>query len=102
MPSVDPSRFAIYAALAKKLLVIYGRGDGRSQTGGKNSFKFNGKFYAQVAGTAMGTKMAPNYAILYMADFEQSLLAKPALQPLCWWRFIDDIFLYGRMVAKLF
>ena len=37
-------------------------------------FEFNGDFYRQIKGTAMGTKMAPAYAGLFMADFEQRFL----------------------------
>ena len=35
-----------------------------------NNFTFNGDHYLQVGGTAMGTKVAPSYANLFMADFE--------------------------------
>ena len=45
----------------------------------------------------MGTPMAPNYANLFMDNFEQNLLhdysQKTGLSPLVWFRFIDDIFL---------
>ena len=44
----------------------------------------------------MGTPMAPNYANLFMADFEERLLSeyerKTGLTPLVWFRFIDDVF----------
>ncbi len=33
-------------------------------------FRFQGDFYLQVKGTAMGSKMAPNYACLYVGVFE--------------------------------
>ena len=32
----------------------------------KNNFEFNGEFYHQLSGTAMGTKLAPSYANLFM------------------------------------
>ncbi|XP_033095473.1 uncharacterized protein LOC117100033 [Anneissia japonica] len=32
-----------------------------------NYFTFNGKYYLQTKGTAMGTKMAPSYANIFMA-----------------------------------
>ncbi len=35
-----------------------------------NFFRFQDDFYLQVKGTAMGSKMAPNYACLYMGVFE--------------------------------
>jgi len=37
----------------------------------KNNFDFAGKHYLQVGGTAMGTRVAPSYANLFMADFEE-------------------------------
>ncbi len=33
-------------------------------------FRFQDDFYLQVKGTAMGSKMAPNYACLYVGVFE--------------------------------
>ena len=58
-----------------------------------NIFDFNGHFYKQKRGTAIGTKMAPSYAILFMADLEEKLLKASSVSPLVWWRYIDDIFL---------
>jgi hypothetical protein len=57
-----------------------------------NHFTFNGCYYTQVDGTAMGTKFAPNYAIIFMSQYEDGLLRKAELKPMCWFRFIDDIF----------
>ena len=34
-----------------------------------NNFEFNGEHYLQVGGSAMGTRLAPSYANLFM-DFE--------------------------------
>ncbi len=47
----------------------------------KNNFKFNNKTYSQVQGTAIGTRMAPNYAIIFMHMLETSLLNNYPLQP---------------------
>ncbi len=57
----------------------------------KNNFEFNGEHYVQIAGTAMGTKMAPSFANLYMGHFEDQHVYTYPLQPWCWFRFIDDI-----------
>ncbi len=57
-----------------------------------NNFDFNGKHYVQTNGTAMGTRVAPTYANLFMADFEEKYIYTLEKQPLVWWRFIDDIF----------
>ena len=58
-----------------------------------NHFEFNGEFYHQLSGTAMGTKLAPSYANLFMAKFEDKYVYTYPHQPLLWKRFIDDIFL---------
>ena len=39
-----------------------------------NNFTFNGKHYLQIHGTAMGTRMAPSYANLFLAKFETDAL----------------------------
>ena len=57
-----------------------------------NYFEFNGNLYLQKQGTAMGTRMAPNYAIIYMHKIETELLQKTTLKPSFFKRFIDDIF----------
>jgi hypothetical protein len=50
-----------------------------------------GNHYLQINGTAMGTKMAPSYANMFMGDLEERLLLSSLKQPLLWFRFIDDI-----------
>ena len=40
----------------------------------------------------MGTRVAPTYANLFMADFEEKFVYTRDKQPLIWLRFIDDIF----------
>ena len=57
-----------------------------------NDFEFNGEFFLQVFGTAIGTKVAPSYANLVVAIFELLYVYEYKHQPLCWYRFIDDIF----------
>jgi hypothetical protein len=42
----------------------------------KNNFTFNGDHYLQINGTAMGTKMAPSYANIFMGKFEKQLLER--------------------------
>ena len=62
-----------------------------------NAFEFNKKFYLQLFGTAMGTRMAPTYANIFMGHHEANLLENcpTHLKKLvfCFKRFIDDIFL---------
>ena len=64
-----------------------------------NNFEFNGQHYLQVQGTAMGTKMAPAYANMFMGRLEKQLLISVTMRPFSWLRFIDDIdmkWLHGR------
>ena len=58
----------------------------------RNVFEFNSDIYLQTSGTAMGTRMAPTYAIIYMHMQETQLLRSVPLQPFSWLRFIDDVF----------
>ena len=39
-----------------------------------NNFSFNDNHYLQIHGTAMGTKMAPYYANLFLGYFEANVL----------------------------
>ena len=59
-----------------------------------NVFEFDGKVYKQKLGTAIGTKFAPAYANLFMADFETKLLDGSVDKPLVWFRYIDDVFFH--------
>ena len=58
----------------------------------KNNFQFNKQNYLQIGGTAMGTRVAPTYANLFMANLEEKLVSSYKLQPKIWLRYIDDIF----------
>ena len=57
-----------------------------------NIFTFKEKTLKQKRGTAIGTKFAPPYSILFMAALEEEILSKIELEPYLWWRYIDDIF----------
>ena len=37
-----------------------------------NNFEFNGRHYLQIGGTAMGTKVAPSYANIFMGELENT------------------------------
>ena len=49
--------------------------------------------YLQKQDTAMGTRMAPNYAIIFMHSVKQEILKNSKLKPRIWHRFIDDVFI---------
>ena len=57
-----------------------------------NIFQFDEKTFKQVRGTAIGTKFAPPYAILFMADLEEKILSASEKKPMICWRYIDNIF----------
>ena len=58
----------------------------------KNNFSFNGESYIQKHGTAMGTRMAPSFANIFMGKLERDILHQATHKPTIWWRYIDDIF----------
>ena len=58
-----------------------------------NYFEFDQKYYLLNQGTAIGTKMAPSYAILFLDEIESAFLNSVLEKPFTWWRYIDDIFL---------
>ena len=58
-----------------------------------NNFEFNDQHYLQKLGTAIGTRMAPSYANIFMDNLERRLIRNAEFKPHTWWRFIDDIFI---------
>ena len=56
-----------------------------------NMFEHNLSFYKQLRGTAIGTKMASPYAIIFWGDFEERFFSDCDIFSLVWWRYIDDI-----------
>ena len=58
-----------------------------------NIFQFGEQLWQQKIGTAMGTKVAPTYACLFMGWLEGELLKTwSGEKPYLWRRYIDDIF----------
>ena len=57
-----------------------------------NIFQFNEKTLKQLRGTAIGTKFASPYGIIFMGDIEERLLEDIELQSRIWLRYIDDTF----------
>ena len=58
-----------------------------------NNFKFDGKNYLQIGGTAMGTRLAPSFANIFMYHFEEQHVYPYPYKPTLWLRYIDDIFM---------
>ena len=51
------------------------------------------RYFKQLHGTAIGTKFAPLYVILFMGYLEDKILNSLVEKPLVWWCYIDDIFM---------
>lgn len=59
-----------------------------------NYFKFEGDYYIQQKGTAVGSNVAPTYANIVMADLEEHMVyvSHHFGSVMKWWRYIDDVF----------
>ena len=57
-----------------------------------NTLSFNDKYHLQTIGTAMGTKMAPAYAIIFMESVGKNFSSFP-LKTTVYYRYIYDIFM---------
>ncbi|MCP4473778.1 MAG: hypothetical protein GY821_04275 [Gammaproteobacteria bacterium] len=55
-------------------------------------FMANSKWYHQTEGAAMGGRLSPLVADLFMCEFEEKLLSLTQKKPLIWWRYVDDVF----------
>ena len=69
-----------------------------------NMFFFNDDLFIQKIGTAMGTRVAPTYACLFMGEFETVFLQAKwnGVQPNLWKRYIDNIwFLWNDTIENL-
>ena len=56
-------------------------------------FSFDGEYYEQTEGVAMGSPLSPAVANFYMENFEKQALNSAPLQPKCYFRYVDDTFL---------
>ena len=65
-----------------------------------NFFGFVSKFSKQIPGTAIGTKLAPPYACIFMDHSETEFLKTQDIKPWFWKGFIDGIFLYAQKMKR--
>ena len=57
-----------------------------------NDFNFNGEFFLQILGTAMGKRFAPGLANLYLLELDKKATSGFPIKPLLFIRYLDDIF----------
>ena len=63
-------------------------------------FSFQGQFFEQVEGVAMGSPVSPIVANLYMEYLEQKALSTAPPSPRFWYRFVDNTFVIHKEVNK--
>ena len=66
-----------------------------------NYFEFGQDVYQQILGTAIGTKFAPPYANIFMADLEEEILKNPKFKQFLWLRYLDIFSFWTESVDKL-
>lgn len=57
-----------------------------------NDFNFNGEYFLQILGTAMGKRFAPGLANLYLLEFDEKARNGFPIKPILFIRYLDDIF----------
>ena len=56
------------------------------------TFEFNGEFYKQTGGVAMGSRLGPNYACLFVGCVEERMRSSyTGIKPDLYKRYMDDV-----------
>ena len=63
-------------------------------------FHFQGRFYEQLHGAAVGSPISPIVTNLYMENFETKAISSPVHPPHIWKRFVDDTFVVIKLSRK--
>ena len=57
-----------------------------------NTFEFSGEYYKQTGGVAMGSRLGPNYACLFVGHEEERILSSyTGIKPDLYKRYMDDV-----------
>ena len=67
-----------------------------------NVFSFNDEYFFQACGTAMGTRMAPFYANIFMAELEENFLSGYPYKPLACHRYILTTSLLSGLTVEIY
>ena len=58
----------------------------------KSHFLFDGQYYDQIDGVAMGSPLDPVLANIFMCHFKERWVMNGKVCPLLWYRYVDDTF----------
>ena len=58
----------------------------------KSHFVFDGQYYDQIDGVAMGSPLGPVLTNTFMCDFEEKWVMNNGACPTIWFRYVDDTF----------
>jgi hypothetical protein len=53
-------------------------------------FCFDGQFYEQTDGVAMGSPLSPVISKVFTEDFEKKAIEQSTYKPVGWFRYVDD------------
>ena len=66
----------------------------------RNVFEFYKENFIQTSGTAIGTKLAPGYANLFLSILERDMLDQYPIKPSIWLSYVYDIFMIWNDIVK--
>ena len=58
----------------------------------RSHFLFDGQYYDQIDGVAMGSPLGPVLANIFMCHFEERWVMNGKVRPSLWYRYVDDTF----------
>ena len=58
----------------------------------KSHFLFDGQYYDEIDGVAMGSPLGPVLANIFMCHFEEKWVMSGQVCPSFWYRYVDDTF----------